>query len=113
MLHDQQATDPSTNQSLSPQVSLPELDQTSPFDQWAADNVDHNIRPLTGKGTFHGMGVISVCSKQTSKLNAIKRLRHRSQKELSGSSIPITEFHGSSLVWFGLVWFKGPQVRLN
>ena len=42
------------------------------------------------------MGIISVCSGQTSKLHAIKRLRHRSQSNLSGSSTLITEFHGSS-----------------
>jgi len=42
--------DPSSN----PQIPLPELHQDSRFDQWVADNVDHNIRTLTGKGTFHG-----------------------------------------------------------
>ena len=26
--------------------------------QWVADNVDHDINTLTGKGTFHGMGII-------------------------------------------------------
>ena len=26
---------------------------------FAADNVDHNIVPLDGKGTFHGMGMIA------------------------------------------------------
>ena len=26
--------------------------------QWSADNVDHNVRTLDGKGTLHGMGVI-------------------------------------------------------
>ena len=30
------------------------------FVQWVADNVDHNIATLTGKGTFHGMGIISI-----------------------------------------------------
>ena len=35
-------------------------------------------------------------NRQTSKLHAIKRLRYRSQSNLSGSSIPITEFHGPS-----------------
>ena len=28
------------------------------FSQWSADNVDHNVRTLDGKGTLHGMGVI-------------------------------------------------------
>lgn len=30
------------------------------FTQWVADNVDHNIATLDGKGTFHGMGIISA-----------------------------------------------------
>lgn len=28
------------------------------FAQWSADNVDHNICTLDGKGTFHGMGIM-------------------------------------------------------
>ena len=35
--------------------------QDSSFTQWVADNVDHNIATLDGKGIFHGMG-ISSCS---------------------------------------------------
>ena len=30
------------------------------FMQWVGDNVDHNIITLTGKDTFHGMGIISI-----------------------------------------------------
>ena len=30
------------------------------FIQWSADNVDHNVRTLDGKGTLHAMGI--VCS---------------------------------------------------
>ena len=47
------------------------------FVQWVADNVDHNIVTLTGKGTFHGMGVISITSKPSSIVTttAIKRLK--------------------------------------
>ena len=33
---------------------------SSNFTQRVADNVDHNINTLTGKDTFHGMGIISV-----------------------------------------------------
>ena len=32
------------------------------FVQWSADNVDHNIQSLDGKGSFHGMGIISMTS---------------------------------------------------
>ena len=27
---------------------------------FAADNIDHNIITIDGKGTFHGMGIISA-----------------------------------------------------
>ena len=30
------------------------------FTQYVGDNVDHNVRTIDGKNTFHGMGVISV-----------------------------------------------------
>ena len=35
-------------------------DDTPQFMQWVADNVDHNVITLTGKNTFHGMGIISI-----------------------------------------------------
>ena len=28
------------------------------FSQWSADNVDHNVKTIDGKGTLHGMGMI-------------------------------------------------------
>ena len=28
--------------------------------QYVADNVDHNIRTIDGKNTFHGMGIIAT-----------------------------------------------------
>ena len=28
--------------------------------QYVADNVDHNVRTLDGRGTFRGMGIVSV-----------------------------------------------------
>ena len=35
--------------------------------QFAADDVDHQIRTLDGTGTFHGMGVISAQQPQVPK----------------------------------------------
>ena len=29
------------------------------FTQWSADNVDHNVRTIDGKGLLHGMGIIA------------------------------------------------------
>ena len=28
------------------------------FTQWSADNVDHNVRTIDGKGSLHGMGIV-------------------------------------------------------
>ena len=53
------------------------LEESEVFVQWAADNVDHNIVTLTGKGTFHGMGLISM--KYSSQLTApsVPRIKQR------------------------------------
>ena len=40
------------------------------FAQWAVDNVDHNIITLTGKGTFHGMGIICI-SETTRQISSL------------------------------------------
>ena len=40
-------------------TDIPKL-TTEHFRQYSGDNVDHNVRGLDGKGTFHGMGIIAV-----------------------------------------------------
>ncbi len=40
--------------------SLDNLLAPGTYTQWVADNVDHNVATLDGKGTFHGMGIIAV-----------------------------------------------------
>ena len=53
-----------------------------PFKQWVADNVDHNIATLTAKGTFHGMGVISISSGESTQKSAkIPRLGERKRMD--------------------------------
>lgn len=52
-------------------------DMANGFKQWVADNVDHNIATLTGKGTFHGMGIICVEKKKVGSFGKVPRLRHR------------------------------------
>ena len=47
------------------------------FRQWVADNVDHNIATLTGKGTFHGMGIVCVDSLPLGGFSRIERLKSR------------------------------------
>ena len=48
---------------------------SSDYKQWLADNVDHNVATLTGKGTFHGMGIFCVDTKPTRSFRKIPRLK--------------------------------------
>ena len=43
------------------------------FIQFAADNVDHNIRTLEGLGTFHGMGIIGAATPSERLPTVIRR----------------------------------------
>ena len=74
------------------------IDESSNFTQWVANNVDHNINTLTGKGTFHGMGIISVT--QTEKITSDKlvtRIQKRKTSEvIKNKGIKIQSFLGSS-----------------
>ena len=47
-----------------------------PITQWVADNVNHKVKTLTGKGTFYGMDIISLSASSKTKFYAIKRLKH-------------------------------------
>lgn len=72
--------------------------QTDKFAQWAADNVDHNICTLTGKGTFHGMGIISMSSQSTIPDRSIARLKKNEFHGFSNTGVPITPYNGSSKI---------------
>ena len=67
------------------------------FVQWSADNVDHNIVTLTGKGTFHGMGIISM-SDNCTNTKTIKRLDNKIKSSDFGKlhDIRIHQYLGSS-----------------
>ena len=95
---DQQAIQPSPENQTAANSEANQSKKT--LDQFSADNADHNIRTLTGKGTFHGMGIIKISTNKTSKHRAIKQLKHGSQSNLSGSSIPIFDLYGSSFNGF-------------
>lgn len=64
------------------------------FTKWVADNVDHNICTLTGKGTFHGMGIISITSETSRKIQSIKRLKHKTSSVFA-NAVEIIPYHGS------------------
>ena len=48
---------------------------TNEFVQYAADNVDHNIRTLDGHGTFHGVGMIVAITPATRTSRPIPRAK--------------------------------------
>ena len=84
-----------------------ELDVTNDndFAQWPADNVDHNIITLTGKGTFHGMRIISdVCS----STKTIKRLKYTLKSSEFGKlhDIRIHQYLSSSTKALAALSFK-------
>ena len=69
------------------------------FMQWVTDNVDHNIVTLTGKGTFHGMGIISITYPH-SRYNqqTVARLKHgkKTSEAIKNKGIELHHFLGSS-----------------
>ena len=52
-------------------TDIPE--HSSQFVQYAADNVDHNIRTLDGNNTFHGMGIIAMVTPGTTHNHTVPR----------------------------------------
>ena len=69
----------------------PFADESVKFTQWVADNVDHNICTLTGKG----MGIISISSSSSQRFEVIKRLKHNTACDYT-EAINILPYHGSS-----------------
>ena len=81
------------------------------FCQWVADNVDHNLVTLTGKGTFHGMGVISVSSLDMIRDLAVTTLKERMKvsESVKGKGIPLVDYHGRS--HYGLLNLKFKSIK--
>ena len=78
------------------------------FTQWAADNVDHNLRTLDGTGTFHGMGIIAISSSTSKMSPSVPKIMSRSsimkssKEVIPGKGIPVLwyEFGQSSAMRF-------------
>ena len=83
-------------------------EEESEFSQWSGDNADHNIKTLTGKGTFHGMGIV-VASRKSSTSTTVKRLKHKEFSGFSESNVQITPFFGSSVT--GLSTLKLKEIK--
>lgn len=56
-----------------------EIPKSSSFLQFAGDNVDHNLRTIDGKGTFHGMGTIAMLTPKTKLVRHIPRVNVTSE----------------------------------
>jgi len=69
-----------------------------PFMQYFADNVDHNVRTLDGRGTFHGMDVISVSAFPKGTFHIVSGRVLRTCKRLTaldvakGKSVPVARY---------------------
>ena len=67
-----------SSQCLDDQTAL--FSSENAFTQYIANNVDHTIATLDGKGTFHGMGIIAATTSQRG--NIIKELIVKRPKNL-------------------------------
>ena len=57
-------------------TDLPCQDTTPPgFVQFSADNVDHKIRTMDGKDTFHGIGIIASITPGVKVSHPVHRLK--------------------------------------
>ena len=85
------------------------------FSQWSADNVDHNVCTIDGKGTLHGMGVVVSTTPGTSiqGLTPIPRQKIRSADEvISGSGIPVVYYDPPEQSGLSTLILK-PLIELN
>ena len=77
-----------------------EKDSNESFIQWSADSSGLNILTLTGKGSVHGMEIISMKSSASGNKSpvVIKRLKKKptSTGFIDDIGIPVYNFFGSS-----------------
>ena len=81
-----------------------------------ADNIDHNINTLEGKGTFHGMGIITASTAGTvkhSQLPPVKRQKLSKAKDvIQHKGVRIIPFVGSERSGITSVTYK-PLLQLD
>ena len=70
------------------------------FSQWSADNVDHNVKTIDGKGSLHGMGIIVSTTGgdvQDFVLPAVKRNKKLlNDSVIQGKGVPIVQYRNSA-----------------
>ena len=65
------------------------------FSQWSADNVDHNVKTIDGKGSLHGMGIVLSTTGGVSQgpLPQIPRQKRVNANEVvKNKSIPLLDY---------------------
>lgn len=67
-------------------------DQNISVIKYVADNVDHNLRTLDGKNTFHGMGIISIHPPLKSTGSKISRIKATVQDVKEIGSVEIVPY---------------------
>lgn len=87
------------------------------FTQWSADNVDHNVRTIDGKGTFHGMGLVCCSTGRNQNLSKIRSHRIKRQAlKLAGDvtkakGIPVFSYYPEEESGLSQLEFK-PRIQL-
>ena len=81
------------------------------FSQWSADNVDHNIASIDGKGSLHAMGIISGSSSipknNLSELSPVVRQKLKLANEvIEGKAIPIVPYNPPDVLGLLLINLK-------
>ena len=88
------------------------------FTQWVADNVDHNVATLDGRGTFHGMGIIAVSTpsdgvKIVPNSRVVPRQKRKKVNEVVYSKgVPIVQYSSPLEKGLSLVTYK-PIIQLQ
>ncbi|XP_028513605.1 uncharacterized protein LOC114574641 [Exaiptasia diaphana] len=106
----------SQNASVDQATDIPSFSRE--FVQYSADNSDHNIRTLDGKGTFHGMGMVASVTPGTSHSHPVPRRNSIDPAEISAAGhvqmFPPTEPRGPfTLLYKNTVIREVPDPCLN
>jgi hypothetical protein len=78
--------------AVSQSTQVPNISSTTNFLQYAADNVDHNIRTIDGHNTFHGMGMIATITPGTSNIRSIPRVLVSAEDIVAVGNVPLKHF---------------------
>ena len=72
------------------------------FSQWLADNVDHNVKTIDGKGSLRGMGmIVSTTGGNIGQMNVAlpqipRQIRMLAREVVKNKGIPLLEYYPSA-----------------